>query len=115
MQIEVHGPQQVMEQIRLMFQDQMEKAGYEEGPKFTSRDTGVLINYTKGDLIVSIQVTEESETKDSTLRVEAEQEIPEIYELWDTALIQFGKDQIRHLYDFAIDKNKVKEALSKAD
>ena len=111
MQIEAHGPEQIMEQIRRLFQDQLEKAGYQEGPKFTSMDAGILISYTREEVIVSIQVTEESETSDSRLRVEAEQDIPGMYELWDAALISYGREVFERLRSFAIDKSKVEKEI----
>jgi len=109
--IEIHGSEQRMDDIRLAFQDQLEKAGFEEVSKFGSMDTGVLISYIKQDFIVSIQVTGESELNDSKLRVETEQEMDEIRLLWDSALIVYAIEVLKQIKSFAQDVNRVDQGI----
>ena len=111
MQIEVFGSQQLLDQLRLHIQDQLEKRGYTEGPKISSMEMGVLIDYMKNGVIISIQVSQESETGDSVLRVESEQEVPELREAWDDALISYGREILEKLRSFAVDQAKVDQGL----
>ncbi len=102
--IEVHGPECMLDEIRLHFEDELQRAGYGTGLRLGSMDAGTLISYVQGDKIISIQVTEESEAGDSALKIEAESEITEIYELWDAALINYGRKMMSRLMNFARDK-----------
>jgi hypothetical protein len=110
-QIEIHGREAMLEQIRLRLQDELERNGYKEGPKVSSMDAGVLIDYLKGDLIVSIQVTLESEAGESILHVECEQEVPELEKIWDTALIHYGREVLEHLRNWSLDKDRINREL----
>jgi hypothetical protein len=112
MLIEVNGPQEILEQILLLFQDQLTKASYSEGPRVGSMDSGTWTTYVKGNLIVTLQLSQESETDETTLRIEAEQEIPELHTLWNTALIQYSKKIKETLIQFATDKEFVKREIN---
>lgn len=107
MHIEVHGPEHMLEEIRLHLQDQLERAGYREGPKISAMEAGILIDYVKEDSIISIQVTEESEIGESLLHVECEKELPELRDFWDAALVGYGKAVLERLMNFAVDKARV--------
>jgi hypothetical protein len=111
MLIEVRGSEAMLDEIRLHLEDELQKAGYGTGPRLGSMDSGTLLSYVKGDAIVSLQVTEESEAGESTLRIEAEREIPELYELWDAALTSYGKKVMNILKAFASDKTRVEKGM----
>jgi hypothetical protein len=111
MLIEVRGSEAMLHEIRLFFEDELQKAGYAAGPRLGSMGAGILLSFVKVDAIVSMQVTEESESGVTTLRIESEQEISELYLLWDSALIRYGKGLMSILIEFASDKTKVQEGL----
>jgi hypothetical protein len=111
MLIEVRGSEAMLDEIRLFFEDELQKAGYAAGPRLGSMDAGILLSFVKGDAIVSMQVTEESESGVTTLRIESEQEISELYLLWDSALIRYGKELMSILIEFASDRTKVEQGL----
>ena len=112
MLIEVRGKDHVLRELCLVLSDQLQCAGYAAGPRVGSMmDGGTVITYLKNASIVSLQVAEESEAGESALRVEAEQEIPELYDLWDSALIVFAKTIKEQLMDFAVNKQKVEQGI----
>ncbi|MCI0412856.1 hypothetical protein L0222_08665 [bacterium] len=111
MLIEVRGSEEMLDEIRLFFEDELQKTGYGTGPRLGSMDAGILLSFVKGDAIVSMQVTEESEAGVTTLRIEAEHEIPELHELWDSALIRYGKKVMSTLIDFASEKTRVEQGF----
>jgi hypothetical protein len=106
MQIEVHGPESFLEDLRLNLHDQLEKNGYLKGPKVGSHET-----YMKGDLILSLEITEESEGRHCCFHVESEQNISELPEMWDNALIEYAKQAIDRAEKNAQDPASVKAAL----
>jgi hypothetical protein len=106
MQIEVHGPESFLEEFRLNFHDQLEKNGYLKGPKVGQHET-----YMKGDFILSIEISEESEGRHCCFHVESEQNIPELRQIWDNALIEYAKQTIDRLEKTAQDPTSVKNAL----
>ena len=109
MQIEVQGTESILRDISIIFGELLRISGYLEGPRFGTMDSGNLINYVKDSRIVSVQLTEESESDGSALRVETEAEIPELNELWDSALITYGKRLKMKLSNYAINKEKVEQ------
>ncbi len=106
MQIEVRGPDAFLEEFRLHLHDQLEKNGYVKGPKVGSMET-----YTKGDSILSLQISEESEGRECRLHLESEQEVPELAKIWDNALIAYGKELIGRLDGMAQGSEYVKKGL----
>ena len=108
MQIEVRGPEAILDQIRLYFQDQLEKNGFQKGMKVGFSES-VAADYVKDDLIVCVELKQESESV--LLRVEAEQDIPEFAQMWDAALVTYGKEVVGHLRNFAFDKNKINQEI----
>lgn len=106
MEFEAKGAEDMLSLIRLHLQNELEKRDFRKGPKLLSMDSGVFVDFLKGDFVVGIQILpgEEGET---TLRMESEQEIAELNDVWDAALISFGQDVLARLKSFAIDKNKV--------
>jgi hypothetical protein len=110
MRIEIQGPQGLLEEFRLRLQDQLQKAGFSQGPKVTSMDRKV-IDYTKGDAILNIEISHESEGRQGHLIAECETPIPEFEEVWDAALVTYGKEILERVRSFAIDKDRVKKEL----
>jgi hypothetical protein len=106
MQIEVHGPECFLEEFRLNFHDQLEKNGYLKGPKVGQHET-----YMKGDLILSLEISEESEGRLCCFHVESEQNISELPEMWDKALVEYTKQAIDRVEKSAQDSTAVKKAL----
>jgi len=112
MLIEAIGRQTILEQLRLHLEDQLARNGYSEGPKYSSMDRGVLIDYVKGDVIVSIRLAEESDSGAAgQLTIESELELPELARIWDDALIAMGKDVVEQLKNFAQDNSRVEREL----
>lgn len=107
MHIEIQGPQDILEGFKLSLHHELHKAGFSDGPKIISADRKV-IGYTKGDAILNIEISEESERGQSRLMVECESEIPGFQNIWDAALIAYGKEIVNRIQNFAIDKEKVK-------
>lgn len=112
MLIEAHASEDMLQEIRLNFEDQLQNAGYASGPRLGSMDAGRLVHYVKEDSIVSIQITEESEAGDCALKIESEQEIAELYEFWDAALITYCKNIRSKLMEFAHDRTRVEQGLN---
>ena len=108
--IEVRGSEDMLRALRLNLEDQLQTAGFLSGPRVGSIDAGRMMNYVKGEQIVSIH-TEESEAGDSVLRIESERELEELYELWDAALIAYGKKVKQQLIEFASDRQRVERGL----
>jgi hypothetical protein len=90
MPIEIRGPEHLLEELRLFLGDQFLKRGYEQGPKIGSMDSGGTVNFAKGEDIVTVHIKEEDEG--SLMYVESEKEIPELNDIWDDAIITYGKE-----------------------
>lgn len=106
MQIEAHGPESFLEEFRLNFQDQLLKNGYLKGPKVGQHET-----YMKRDLILSLEISEESEGRPCCLHVESEQDITELPEIWDKALVEYAKQMMDRVEKNAQDSASLKNAL----
>jgi hypothetical protein len=106
MQIEASGSESFIEEFRLHLHDQLEKNGFVKGPRFGQHET-----YMKRDQILSLEISEESEGRECTFHVESEQNINELPKMWDSALIEYGKELIKRVESFAQDPRFVKEAL----
>ena len=106
MQIEVHGPESFLEDLRLNFHDQLKKNGYFRGPKVGQHET-----YVKGNLILSLEISEESEGRHCCFHVESEQNISELPEMWDKALVEYAKQTIDRVEKNAQNPATVKKAL----
>lgn len=104
MQIEVHGPEPFLEELRLNLHDQLEKNGYLKGPKVGQHET-----YVKGDLILSLEISEESEGRPCCLHVESEQNIGELPTIWDNALVEYAKQAIDRVEKNAQDPVSMKK------
>jgi hypothetical protein len=111
MQIEVSGPQDWLEQFRMVLGDQLERHGYKAGPRLGRIQSGAVATFVKDDVIISVQVSEESESGDALLRMESEGEIPHADEIWDDAVIALGSEWIARLSSMARDSKKVEQAL----
>jgi hypothetical protein len=111
MLIEVHGSEDMLQQLRLNFEDELQNAGYGRGPRFGSMDSGRLDHYIKEGIIVSIQIMDESEAGDCALKIEAEKEIDELYQLWDATLIHYARYTLDTILDFAHDKKRVEQEI----
>jgi hypothetical protein len=109
--IEVHGTQDMLQHLRLNFEDELQNAGYARGPRVGSMDAGRFDHYMKAESIVSIQIIEESQAGDSALKIETEQQSNELYQLWDTALMTYGKKLLATLVEFAHDKKRVEQGM----
>jgi len=108
MQIEVRGPEAILDQIRLYLHDHLEKNGFRKGMKVGFSES-VMADYVKDDLIVCVELKQETET--SLLRVESEQDIPELHQMWDAALVSYGREVLEYLRNFAMDENKVSQEI----
>lgn len=106
MQIEVHGSESFLEEFRLNFHDQLQKSGYLKGPKVGPHET-----YMKGDVILSVEISEESEGRECCLHVESEQDIIELPKMWDNALIEYAKQMIERVEKNAQNQASVKKTL----
>jgi hypothetical protein len=112
MLIEAAGPQPILEQLRLHLEDQLARNDYSEGPKYSSMDRGILIDYVKGDVIVSIRLSAESDSgRAGQLSIESEVELPDLAQIWDDALIAMGRNVVDQLKDFAQDKSRVEREM----
>lgn len=111
MQIEVHGLESFLEEFRLHLRDKLEKNGYVKGPKIGYIETGHMETYTKRDVILSLQISEESEGRECSLHIESEQDVPELEKIWDNALVAYGKELIGRLEGIAQDSEYVRKGL----
>jgi hypothetical protein len=106
MQIEVQGPDSFLKEFRLNFHDQLQKSGYLKGPKVGQQET-----YLKGDVILSVEISEESEGRECCFHVESEQNISELPQIWDNALVEYAKQVIDRVEKNAQDQASVKNSL----
>jgi hypothetical protein len=113
MQIEVRSPEAFLEEFRLCLQDQLEKDGWSRGPKVGAVDRGSVVNYIKESSIISIEISEEAEGRDSRLHLESEEELPEVNGIWDRAVIEYGRLLLKRLDDIAQNKEAVTRDLKK--
>jgi|GEM_PF-4375220 len=111
MQIEVRGNESILRDISKIFGELLRTSGYSEGPSFGTMDSGNLMNYVKGSTMVCIQLREESELDESVLSVDTEADVPELKDLWDSALITLGKTIKMKLSNYAINKVKVEQGI----
>jgi hypothetical protein len=111
MRIEIEGPQGILEEFRLYLQDQLLKEGFIQGPKIDSVETGLMIEYLRGDQIVSVEISSEVEGKSSRMHLEANKNIPSLSDIWDDSLITYGKQSVHRLLAYAQNKDKVKKGL----
>lgn len=109
MPIEVRGPQHLLEELKLFLRDQFIRMGYQEGPKVGSRDAGFTVDFTKGNVIVAVHIRQEDES--SLMYVEAEQEVPELADIWDGAIITYCKQVLTQLRSYSVNKSKVDQAF----
>jgi hypothetical protein len=111
MQIEAHDQPWILQELMEIVSAKLLENGYEEGPGLQLLDTGNLMNYTKGDSIVCVQFREAVEEDQSSLIVESENEIPELWTLWDSSLIDLGNKIKMRLLSFAHNQQKVKQGI----
>ncbi len=111
MLLEAAGPEGILEILRLHMEDQLSRHGFVEGPKYSSMDAGVLIDYVRDDSIVGLRLSQGAEGADAQFSLESEQELPELKDIWDDALISMGKDLLEKIMIFAQDKGKVERQL----
>ena len=112
MLIEIHGHEAMLVQIRLHFGDELQNAGYGVGPRIGQMEAGRFTCYVKEESIITVRITtEESEASEGSLRIESENEIPEMYSLWDAALVSYGRNIRENLLNFAHDKTKVENGI----
>jgi len=109
MPIEIRGPEHLLEELRLFLGDQFLKRGYEQGPKIGSMDSGGTVNFAKGEDIVTVHIKEEDEG--SLMYVESEKESPELNDIWDDAIITYGKEVLKRLRNYSINKGKFESSV----
>ena len=107
---EIQGPAKLLEQIRLHLQNQLEMAGFGRGPKVSAGE-GWMTAYTKGVSIVSIELTTNEETQDGKLSIKCEQDVSDLSNIWDSALITYAKEFLSRLESYAINKERIKREL----
>lgn len=111
MELEIKGPEGMLSEFRTHLQNGLESKGFKKGPKFLSMASGVIVDFLREDLVVGIQILPEEEQQTSTLRMETEQDIPELIEIWDSALVSYGKQVMALLKSAAINKKIVSSQL----
>lgn len=111
MKIEISAAVEILQEFRLHFHDQLLGAGFIQGPKIDSVESGIIIEYLRGNQIISVEIQSGPEGKKCLMHMEANQEIPELKELWDEAVLSYGKVNIERLLEFALDKNKIRRGL----
>ena len=111
MPIEIRGPVNTLDELRLFLSDQLVRSLYKVGPKFSSVDSGVATTYLKKDLIVSVHMGEPDEQGQCVLYMESEQKIPELEQIWDDAIIKYGKEIFKRLRRYSIKKDRVDREL----
>jgi hypothetical protein len=109
MQIEARAKHWLLRELMEVLSSKLLESGYLEGPGLQLMDEGNLMNYMKDDRIICLHLEEESE--ESILIVDSESEIPEVYDVWDSALIEFGKKVKMQLITFAKNQKKVKQGI----
>ncbi len=110
MQINVRGPESFLEEFRLRLEDELEKNGYQKGPKVGYVESGHMETYLKGETILSLQ-TQESDSGEASLHLESEEEIANIKEMWDTAVIKYGKELIQRVQAIAQNPSLIEKEL----
>lgn len=111
MQIEIEGPEFILEEFRLHLNDQLLKSGFVQGPKIDRVDSGLIIEYLRGGEIVTIEISSEREGENSKMHLDANKNIPALNDIWDDALVSYGKQSLHHLLSYARNKDKVKKSL----
>lgn len=111
MEFEIKGSQGMLSEFRIHLQNGLEKRGFERGPKLLSMASGTIVDFLREDLVVGIQILPEEEQQVSTLRMETEQDVPELTEVWDSALVSYGKQVVELLNAAAINKKAVSSQL----
>lgn len=109
MEFKMIASEDLLSQFRIHLQNELEKRDFKKGPKLLSMDAGTILDFLKDDLVVSIQISESEEA--ATLRMEAEQEIAELNDVWDASLISFGREILALLRSCAVDRGKVIKGL----
>lgn len=94
----------MLSEFRMHLQNELERRGFTKGPKLLSMSSGMIVDFLREDLVVGIQILPEEEQQASTLRLETEQDIPELNTIWDTALLSYGKQVVALLKSAAVDK-----------
>jgi hypothetical protein len=110
LQIEVRCPESFLEEFRLHLEDEFEKSGYMKGPKVGYIESGHMETYVKGGIIVSLLI-KDSDSGESVLNLESEQEVADMKEIWDRAVIKYGKDLIERLRNIAQNASFVEKEL----
>lgn len=114
MHVEVQGPQEFLEGLRMHLQDFLENAGYNKGPKLTSMGTGLVIEFVKDSTIISLQITEESERGTSNLRMESEGDIDDFERIWNQAVLGYTREILERLRSYATDETPFVQLLEVA-
>jgi hypothetical protein len=110
LQIEVRSPESFLEEFRLHLEDEFEKNGYMKGPKVDHIESGYMETYVKGEIIVSLQI-KDSDSGQSALHLESEQDVADMNEIWDRAVIKYGKNLIERLRNIAQNASFVEKEL----
>ena len=113
LQIEVRGPESFLEEFRLRLEDELEKNGYIKGPKVGYLESGHMETYLKGEIILSLQ-TEESDSGEALLHLESEQEIADMKEIWDRAVVKYGHELIQRLREIAQNPTSIEKELKQS-
>lgn len=110
MEFKMIASEDLLSQFRIQLQNELEKRDFKKGPKLLSMDAGTILDFLKDDLVVSVQISA-GENDAAMLRMEAEQEIAELNDVWDASLISFGREILALLRSCAIDRGKVNKGL----
>lgn len=111
MEIEARGSLEFLNGLALELRNEFEKNGYSEGPRLGRMDVGTCWTLLKEERIVTMQVTEGSESEEATLQLESEQDVAMVNEIWDNALVSYGHNIISKIITLARDSKKVEKAL----
>jgi hypothetical protein len=102
----------MLEEFRSFLCDQLIRARFTEGPKVSSMESGSSVSYTKKDLIVSIQIGRGDDQGNCLMYMECERKVPELDEIWDQAIINYGKELMKRLRKFSINKSRVVQGIT---
>lgn len=113
MQIDTSGPLEFLEKFSFSLREEFEKNGYSEGPHIGRMDSGTCWTLLKGKMIVALQLQEGDDPTNVKLHLESEKDVPGIDQIWDNALISFGRELLSRIRQMAKDPQKVEQALLK--
>jgi hypothetical protein len=112
MQIEARGSLTFLEEFSVFLRREFEKNGYSEGPSVARMNVGHCWTLVQNRFIVSLQLNESDEAENAMLRLESEQDVPRMDEIWDNALVALGNQFMSRLRRIARNSKRIEQVLS---